>query len=80
MCIENWEVSNVKSEMWGEEGTVKYVEWGEDWQKVLLQNERVKNIVKEKFHFKNRLLREKRIKRLLKPNKIPFQVRFLASL
>ena len=46
----------------------------------MLQNERFKNIVKEKFHFKNRLLREKRIKRLLNPNKIPFQVRFLASL
>lgn len=49
MCIENWEVSNVRSEMWGEEGIVKYVEWGEDWQKVMLQNERFKNIVKENF-------------------------------
>lgn len=73
MCIENWEVSNVKSEMWGEEGIVKYVEWGEDWQKVMLQNERFKNIVKEKFHFKNRLLRENELKGYLNQIKYLFK-------
>lgn len=61
MCIEKWEVSNLKSEMWGEEGIMKYEVWGEDWQKVLLKNERFKNMVTKKFHFKNRLLREKRL-------------------
>ena len=39
----------------------------------MLQNERFKNIVKEKFHFKNRLLRENELKGYLNQIKYLFK-------